>query len=152
MLSLRTSVGAFFTSTKVIPVYHCTALHSKLYSPSLAQLAVGSRRYIQYHVVNTTCSFISLAPHYSTHFAKLMLPSVFPTPAQGCFSFIILFKSINYKSIKISVGFTIFFFIFLRFNIIHGLPVFLDADFLDFIIRLIFPYMSLIYATVTGVS
>src|SRR5690606_40281376 len=52
MLFLMASVCAFFVSTKVVPVFHFASLQSKLSTSSLAQLAVGSRRFIHHHSVS----------------------------------------------------------------------------------------------------
>ncbi len=59
LLSLMASVCAFFVSTKVIPVFHFAALQSKLSTPSLAQLAVGSRAHFSPSFLEVTTSFRS---------------------------------------------------------------------------------------------
>jgi len=87
MLSLMASVCAFFASTKVVPVFHFAALQSKLSTSSLAQLAVGSRRYISPSFRFSSFWFISLAPHsrikfrcthFTFSFSPRWLKAVFP--------------------------------------------------------------------------
>ncbi len=97
MLSLMASVCAFFASTKVVPVFHFATLQSKLYSPSLAQLAVGSRRYISPSFRFSSFWFISLAPHSRKNFAELIFPFRFSLAGSRLF-FLFYFES--YSCVK----------------------------------------------------
>jgi len=91
MLSLMASVCAFFVFTKVVPVSHFAALQSKLSTSSLAQLAVGSRRSISPSFLPKGFGIHSGSFHLPHTQGKISLNSfylfVFPSLAQGCFSF-----------------------------------------------------------------
>jgi hypothetical protein len=95
MLSLMASVCAFFASTKVVPVFHFAALQSKLSTSSLAQLAVGSRRYISPSFRFSSFWFISLAPHSRKNFAELIFPFRFPLAGSRLF-FLFYFESYSF--------------------------------------------------------
>ena len=102
MLSLMASVCAFFASTKVVPVFYFAALQSKLSTSSLAQLAVGSRRYISPSFLPKGFGIHSGSFHLPHTQGKISLNSfylfVFPSLAQGCFSFRFLNNVIKLRS------------------------------------------------------